>query len=219
MSRDTGTRSARCGNGTGNRGRRRAGGIRASLRAAQGMDAQYTLTLSGITGGQIAIRGRDDGATYAVSSAARASGLVGSLVKYEFEGAGAGPHRRRPLRQLRLHRERGRRRRRHRLGHAFLRHHAGLRHLHTAPRPRTMGHRAYGTRGVVDPLTALYAVLQPVAPAERLPRQLRHVRRAAGFAPRLGIAAPASGRDDRLHRALRPPARLFARGHGRPAAA
>ncbi|MGB3409062.1 MAG: DUF3108 domain-containing protein [Jannaschia sp.] len=57
---------------------------------AQGMDAQYTVSLRGITGGTIALRGQDSGATYSVSAAARASGLVGSLVKYAYDATAQG---------------------------------------------------------------------------------------------------------------------------------
>lgn len=58
--------------------------------AAQGIDAQYTLSLRGITGGTIALSGREQGRSYSVAAAARASGLVGALVKYGYEGTAQG---------------------------------------------------------------------------------------------------------------------------------
>lgn len=59
--------------------------------SAQGaLDATYDFSMRGITGGTIRVVGRDQGGAYAVSSAARASGVVGALVKYGYEGRAQG---------------------------------------------------------------------------------------------------------------------------------
>jgi hypothetical protein len=57
---------------------------------AQGLDATYDFSMRGITGGSIVLKGREEGDSYAVSSVARATGVVGALVKYGYEGQAQG---------------------------------------------------------------------------------------------------------------------------------
>lgn len=156
---------------------------------AGNVDAQYTLSLRGITGGQIAIRGADSGASYSVSSAAKATGLVGALVKYGFEGRAQG--------QIRDGRYIS-------TTYSEVEVDDGERTVATtefngttpasvtfdparAPEPHDIDPTAQ--QGVVDPLTALYAVLQPVAPDAACDRRFdlfdgRHVSRLTLGAPR-----------------------------------
>ncbi|WP_292288904.1 DUF3108 domain-containing protein, partial [Marivita sp.] len=129
---------------------------------AQGMDATYDLSLRGITGGAIALRGRDQGGSYSVSSAAKATGLVGALVKYGYEGRAQGRIRGGryvSTEYTEIEVDDGER------TSAVTRFSGTTPASVTfdpprAPEPHDIDPTAQ--RGVIDPLTALYAVLQPV---------------------------------------------------------
>ncbi|TFL19805.1 DUF3108 domain-containing protein [Jannaschia formosa] len=132
---------------------------------AQGMDATYDLSLRGVTGGTIALRGRDQGGSYSVSSAAQATGLVGSLVKYGYEGSARGRIRNGRYvssEYTEVEIDDGERT-------ASVTRFDGTTPASVtfdpprAPEPHDIDPTAQ--RGVIDPLTALYAVLQPVDPA------------------------------------------------------
>ncbi|GIT91013.1 hypothetical protein JANAI62_14680 [Jannaschia pagri] len=160
--------------------------------AAQSLDAQYALSLRGVTGGTIAIRGRTSGGSYSVSAAAKATGLVGSLVKYAFEGSAEGRVSGGRYTSS-VYRERedddG-----ERTGSV-------TRFRGTTPSsvtfdpprpPRPYDIDPTAQRGVIDPLTALYAILQPVAPGNACGQRYelfdgRHVSRMS-----LGAARAAS---------------------------
>lgn len=58
--------------------------------SAQEMDARFTLSLRGITGGQVAIRAREEGGTYAITAAAQPTGLVGAFSDYAYTGEAQG---------------------------------------------------------------------------------------------------------------------------------
>ncbi|WP_371156618.1 DUF3108 domain-containing protein [Jannaschia sp. 2305UL9-9] len=156
---------------------------------AQGVDAQYTLSLRGITGGTIALRGRDQGGSYAVSSAAQASGMVGALVKYGFEGSVQGTvngGRYAPTIYTEVEDDDGER------TSSVTRFRNGTPTDVTfdpprAPEPHDVDPTAQ--RGVIDPLTALYDVLQPVDAAGACDRRYdlfdgRGVSRLTLAAPR-----------------------------------
>jgi hypothetical protein len=150
---------------------------------AQGaMDAVYDFSLRGITGGTIALRGRDQGRSYSVSSAAQAAGVVGALVKYGYEGRAQGRIRDGRYvsdRYTEVELDDGERT-------SAVTRFAGTTPASVTfdpprePEPHDIDPTAQ--RNVVDPLTALYRVLQPVAPAEACNIRLdtfdgRHVAR------------------------------------------
>ena len=163
---------------------------------AQGMDATYDLSLRGITGGVIALRGRDQGGSYSVSSAAKATGLVGALVKYGYEGRAQGRIRGGryvSTEYTEIEVDDGER------TSAVTRFSGTTPASVTfdpprAPEPHDIDPTAQ--RGVIDPLTALYAVLQPVDPTRACNARFdtfdgRHVAR-------LTMGPPVAGPDDTL---------------------
>jgi hypothetical protein len=152
------------------------------LAPAQGLDAQYDVSVAGVNGGTIGIRGRDGADSYAISAAARSTGLLASFVSYGFEGQAQGLIRNgRHVSRTYVEREddegeitgstttfRGDRV-------------AGV--TFDPPRPpRPYDLEPAKQSGVIDPLTALYLALRPVAASEACGRSWevfdgRHVAR------------------------------------------
>ncbi|MDB2407507.1 DUF3108 domain-containing protein [Jannaschia sp.] len=168
----------------------------ASPVAAQGMDATYDVSLRGVTGGTIALRGRDQGGGYSISSAAQATGVVGSLVKYGYEGRAQGSIRGGryvSTEYTEIEVDDGER------TSAVTRFNGGTPSGVTfdpprAAEPHDIDPRAQ--RGVVDPLTALYAVLQPVDPGRAC--NARYDTFDGRHVARLSIGAPTAGADGTL---------------------
>lgn len=148
------------------------------------LDAQYTLGLRGVNGGAIAMRATEEGGGYAVSARAQASGLVGALVAYSFEGAtrgrvSEGRHVPQTYSETEVDDDE--------------RTVATTRFRGTTPRdvtftpprdPRPWDIDPAAQSGVIDPMTALYRVLRPVAPGGACAQSYdlfdgRHVSRIA----------------------------------------
>lgn len=155
------------------------------------LDAQYTLTVRGITGGRIAMRATEEGGAYSAAARAQASGVVGALVAYTFDGAAQGRvsgGRYTPQRYTELEVDDG-----ETTG-------AVIRFRGDRPRdvtfdpprdPKPWDIVPSEQSGVIDPMTALYRVLRPTAPAGacNLSFQLfdgRHVSRIALGAAQAG---------------------------------
>ncbi|WP_299820674.1 DUF3108 domain-containing protein [uncultured Jannaschia sp.] len=160
---------------------------------AQELDARYDLSLRGITGGQIALAGRQEGAGYSVGAEAKATGLVGTLLKYGYEGRARGQYvAGRPVSQSysEIENDDGERTE---ADVAF----RGTRPAavtFTPPRePRDHDIDPTAQRGVIDPLSALYDVMRPTTPSRACNRRYdlfdgRHVSR-------LTLGQPAAGAD------------------------
>ncbi len=152
------------------------------------LDAQYTLSLRGVTGGAIAMHATEDGGGYAVSSRAESTGLVGSLLAYSFEGATQGRvagGRHTPERYSETEVDDGERT-------VAMTRFAGDTPrdvTFTPPRdPAPWDIDPAAQSGVIDPMTALYRVLRPTEPAGACNQSYllfdgRHVSRIALGAP------------------------------------
>lgn len=137
----------------------------AASAAAQGMDAQYTLSFRGLTGGQIGMRATEQGGTYAVSSAARSTGFAGALAAYGYEGQAQGTIEggRHVSTGYSEREEDG-----DEVTASVTRFRDGAPQevTFTPPRdPRPWDIDPAGVVGVVDPLTGMYLVLRDVDPA------------------------------------------------------
>ncbi|MCK0167925.1 DUF3108 domain-containing protein [Jannaschia sp. S6380] len=131
--------------------------------AATTLDARFDLSLRGVTGGQIAIRAEETGGTYAVTARASATGLVGRLVRYGYEGQAEGRVGRthRPTRYSEVEMDDGERT-------VATTRFQGNRPIDvTFDPPRTArDHDIDPTAqsGVIDPLSALYLIMRPTLP-------------------------------------------------------
>ncbi|PWJ13306.1 DUF3108 domain-containing protein [Jannaschia seohaensis] len=148
----------------------------------QGMDATYDLSLLGITGGTIALRGRDQGDSYSISSAAKATGMVGSLLKYGYEGRAQGRiqgGRHISSEYVEIEFDDGERTSSVTLFDGT----TPASVTFDPPRePKTYDIDPQAQSDVIDPLTALYLVLRPTAPGAACNTQFdtfdgRHVAR------------------------------------------
>lgn len=159
--------------------------------AATTLDARFDLSLRGVTGGQIAIRADETGGHYAVDATASATGLIARLVRYGYEGHAegriAGGHR--PTLYSETERDDGTRT----VATTRFRGDRPVAVSFEPPRqPRGHDIDPAAQRGVIDPLSALYLLLRPTAPAGACGRQHtlfdgRHVSRLS-----LGPARPAA---------------------------
>lgn len=137
----------------------------AAPAAAQGMDAQYTLSFRGLTGGQIGMRATETGDSYAVSAVARSSGIAGALAAYTYEGQAQGAvagGRPVPTRYAEREDDDGE------VTGSVIRFRGGApRDVTFAPprEPRPHDVDPATVRGVVDPLTGLYLVLRDTDPS------------------------------------------------------
>ncbi|WP_179378879.1 DUF3108 domain-containing protein [Jannaschia marina] len=59
-------------------------------RAETTLDARFDVSFAGVTGGQIAIRAEESGGTYVVVAQGRPTGVMGSLLNYQYDGTARG---------------------------------------------------------------------------------------------------------------------------------
>lgn len=141
------------------------GPILAAPASAQEMDARYTLSMRGLSGGQIGLRAKETSDSYAVSVGATSSGLVGVFAPYRFEGQSQGRivnGRHVSTRYSEKEDDGGE------ITESITRFSGTTPAEVTftpprAPRPYDIDPRAQS--GVVDPLTGLYLVLRDTLPA------------------------------------------------------
>ena len=150
--------------------------------ASQNYDANFALSLRGITGGRIALAGRQQGDAYSVGADAKATGLVGTLLKYGYEGQARGRYvNGRPVSQSYSETEDDDRERTQ--AEVTFRGTRPASVTFTPPRdPRDHDIDPTAQTGVIDPLSALYDVMRPTEPARACNRRYdlfdgRHVSR------------------------------------------
>ena len=128
---------------------------------AEPYSARFDLSLRGVTGGQMAVSGDEGGGRYAVSAAARPTGIAGRIVRKGYEGRASGRiagGALRPEAYIEVETEDG----------AATRTELRLRggrvadvSVAPAPEPEPWDVDPAALRGVGDPLTALYSVIRP----------------------------------------------------------
>ena len=159
--------------------------------AAQDYDANFTLSLRGITGGEIGLAGRQQGPAYSVAAEAKATGLVGSLLKYGYEARANGRYvSGRPVSQSysELEDDDGERTQ----AEVAFRGTRPATVTFTPPRdPQDHDIEPTEQTGVIDPLSALYDVMRPTEPGRACNRRYelfdgRHVSRLTLGQPETG---------------------------------
>ncbi len=153
--------------------------------AAQNVDeGRFDVILRGVTAGQLAFRGQQEGGGYAVSGRLQSTGLVGALVKFAYDAQVQGATdgvRYAPSRYTERS-DTGRR-----SSTSVIRFRNGTPQVEEVTPPRAPGDRDVDPatqRGSVDPLTALYAILRDVDATQACTTRLNLFdgRRATGLA-------------------------------------
>jgi hypothetical protein len=139
--------------------------LAARTATAESFEARFDLTLRGLVLGQVALAAEESGGRYAVTGAAGATGLARRIARYSYEGRARGRitgGRTSPDRYVEVEIGRGER-------SETVTEWAGGRIASSVtvppPEPEPWDIDPRGLAGLTDPLSALYAMLRPMAPA------------------------------------------------------